>query len=116
MDFCSEESQNQPGLAWTDLIETTYLLDDDDDGPVELVVNVGVDRRGGMKNEYDDVSSDWEINDFRMVIIAGTDRKPASKLRTEPHIEWDKLDGKWIANDIIKSFSSVFQGRKVMSF
>lgn len=55
-----------------------------------------------------------EINDFRMIIIAGVwdcwqnppkNPKPDEK-STRHHTEWDKLDGKWIANDIIKSFSS----------
>lgn len=65
-----------------------------------------------------------KINDIRMIIIAGGEpavvvRKPDRILSpswTEPRIEPGKLDGKWIANDIIKSFGVRFSGRHVMSF
>lgn len=58
-----------------------------------------------------------KINDFRMIIIARANQ-PSGNLTapslepklapTSTHIEQEKLDGKWIANDIIKSFSSFF--------
>lgn len=65
-----------------------------------------------------------EINDFRMIIIVGvwdcwqkTLRKPPKSDRRSRRVtEWDKLDGKWIANDIIKSFRSFLWKHQVMSF
>lgn len=76
---------------------------------------------GAMKNEYDDVNSDWEINDFRMIIIAGTspDGQPTENLLQNSHANHTLSGINWMENGLLTISLKVsvrFSEREVMSF